>query len=269
MIDQTTEPSRFYDVATGGELQLQLQPVGAEFLVLRQFGYRDPHHSEPFVIPKDPVTFRTDLASIPWFFAWLIPGLGTHLPAILVHDALVPDKGQIGQAYEGPPVDREEADRILRDAMASLGTPVVRRWLIWTGVTLATAIVALKPRWYWPPVVIGTVLVITTLGVIATLDLLAVWNVLPWMGDRPWPAELGLGALFAVVIPLALSVLWRRLWKAGAIAGISLALLLHVTAAVIVVYGVYWVIERAVSAPQGSTPNVADNLTNATQGPPP
>ena len=65
---------RFFDVATGGDLQLQLQMAGADFLVLRQFGYRDPHHpGDPFIIPRDPATFRTDLASIPWFFGWLIP----------------------------------------------------------------------------------------------------------------------------------------------------------------------------------------------------
>ena len=39
----STQPSRFYDAESGGELQLQLQPVGAEFKILRRFGYRDPH----------------------------------------------------------------------------------------------------------------------------------------------------------------------------------------------------------------------------------
>ena len=86
------QPSRFYDAESGGELQLQLQPVGAEFKILRRFGYRDPHYREPFIIPADPLTFHTDLASIPWFLAWLVPGLGTHLPAILVNDALVLSK---------------------------------------------------------------------------------------------------------------------------------------------------------------------------------
>jgi len=258
----STQPSRFYDAASGGELQLQLQPVGAEFKILRQFGFRDPHCREPFTIPADSLAFRTDLASIPWFFAWLVPGLGTHLPAVLVHDALVLSKGE-APARIGPAVDREEADRILRDAMASLGTPVIRRWLIWTGVTLATAVTTLKPRWYWPTVVIGSLLIIVALGTLATLDLLGVWNVLPWMGDRPLPVELGLGALFAVLIPAMLSLLWLRLWKAGVITGIALALLLHVTAAVIVVYGIYWVAEWLVSAAQGTEPSPQDNLENA------
>ena len=59
---------------------LQLEPDGARFRILRPFGYRDPAYAEPFIVPKDVATFRTDLASIPWFFAWLVPGLGTHLP---------------------------------------------------------------------------------------------------------------------------------------------------------------------------------------------
>ncbi len=147
--------------------------------------------------------------------------------------------------------------------MASLGTPIIRRWLIWTGVTLATAMTNLEPRWYWPTVVIGSLLIIVSLGTVATLDLLDVWNVLPWMGDRPLPVELGLGAVFAVLIPAALSILWLRLWNAGVITGIALALLLHVTAAVIVVYGVYWVAEWLVSATQGTRPSPQENLENA------
>ena len=249
----------FFDVTTGGTVQVQLQQVGAEFQMLRQIGYLDPHHPrEPFIFPRDPAKFRTDLASIPWFFGWLIPGLGSHLPAILLHDALVREPGTPPD-HVGPPVDREEADRILRDAMAGLGTPVVRRWLIWTGVTLATAVTTLRPRWYWAPVAVGTLVLVTVLGTVATLDLFDVWDVLPWMGTRPWPAELIWGAVFAVLIPAVLSLLWGRLWRAGLIAGVSLALLLHVTAAVIAVYSVYWLIEWVVSAPEGLTANVDAN----------
>ena len=90
-------------------------------------------------------------------------------------------------------------------------------------MTLGTAFRALRPRWYWPPLVVATVLIIAVLGIIATLDLLDVWDVLPWMGHRSTGAELLGGALFALVIPLALSVLWWRLWKAGAIVGVALA----------------------------------------------
>lgn len=254
-----THPSRFYDPATNGTMLLQLEPDGARFKILHQFGYRDPQHAEPFIIPKNVGDFRTDLASIPWFFAWLVPGLGTHLPAVLVHDALVLEQGKAKQ-HIGPDVDREEADRILRDAMASLGTPLVRRWLMWTGVILATAFRALRPRWRWASVVVGTLGAVAVLGVLATLDLIDVIEVLPWMGDRSWLVEVAGGALFALLVPLVLAPLWGRLWRAGAIAGVGLAFLLHVTAAVALVYGCYWVLEWIASAPEGASPSPVGNL---------
>jgi hypothetical protein len=207
-------------------------------------------------------SFRTDLASIPWFFAWLVPGLGTHLPAVLLHDGLVVGPTE-GKTHIGPDIDREEADRILRDAMASLGTPVVRRWLMWTAVILATAFSTLQPRWRWAPLVVGTLLLVAGLGVLATLDLLDVAEVLPWMGDRPWVVELLLGGAFALVLPLLISMVWGRLWRAGAIAGVALALLLHVTVVVAVVYGIYWLLEKLASAPEGASPSPKANLEEA------
>lgn len=261
-MSEPTEPSRFFDATTGGTMVLQLQPDGARFRILRAFGYRDPRYAEPFIVPADVITFRTDLASIPWFFAWLVPGLGTHLPAVLLHDGLVAKRGE-GKTHDGPDVDREEADHILRDAMASLGTPVIRRWLMWTAVILATAVSTLRPRWWWVGLVVGTLGGIAALGTVATLDLVDAVDVLPWMSDRHWLVELAGGALFAVAVPLVVSVLWGRLWKAGAIAGVALALLLHVTAAVIVVYGVYWVLERIASAPEGTSPSATENLAEA------
>ena len=45
--------------------------------------------------------------------------------------------------------------------------------------------------------------------------------------------------------------------------GVALALLLHVTAAVVVVYGIYWVAEWLVSANQGEKPSAQENLQNA------
>lgn len=259
---EATEPTRFFDPGTSGKMVLQLEPDGARFRILRPFGYRDPAYADPFIVPSDVATFRTDLASIPWFFAWLVPGLGTHLPAVLLHDGLVVGATE-GKTHIGPDIDREEADRILRDAMASLGTPLVRRWLMWTAVILATAFSTLRPRWRWAPLVVGTLLLVAALGVIATLDLIDVADVLPWMGDRPWATELLLGAAFAVLVPLVASVLWGRLWRAAAIAGLALALLLHVTVVVATVYGIYWLLERLASAPEGASPSAKANLEEA------
>jgi hypothetical protein len=261
VISDATAPSRFFDASSGGTMVLQLEPDGARFRILRPFGYRDPGYDEPFIVPADVATFRTDLASIPWFFAWLVPGLGTHLPAVLLHDGLVIGPNE-DKTHIGPDVDREEADRILRDAMASLGTPLVRRWLMWTATILATAYSTLRPRWRWAPLVVITLVLVAALGILATLDLFDVVERLPWMGDAPWYQEVALGGLMAIVLPLLVSVLWGRLWKAGAIAGIALALLLHVTVAVAVVYGLYWLVEW-VLAPEGASPSVRVNLEQA------
>jgi hypothetical protein len=254
--------SRFFDAETGQSIQLQLQQSGACFKLLRQFGYRDPRYREPFVVPADPETFETDLASIPLFFAWLVPGLGSHLPAVLLHDGLVVNEGE-PKSHIGPDVDREEADRILRDAMASLGTPRIRRWIMWTAVMLATAWSALRPPLRWRGLVVLTPATVVVLGSLATLDLLDLWDVLPWMGHRVWWAELLGGAVFALLIPLAISTLWGRLWPVGAITGVALAFLLHVTLAILTLYGIYWVTETAISRPEGTRANAHQSFLRA------
>lgn len=235
---------RFYDVETGGPLRLELlSHDGSRFRLLRRLGYRDPRHAQPFVVPASTASFLTDLTSVPWFFTWLVPKTGPHLPAAVLHDGLVSqDPREV--SYLGPPVDRVEADRIFRDAMLDTGTGRVRAWLVWTAVTLAAAWRVLQPRSVWRLRVIGVFGVVTVLGALATLDLLDVADLLPWMGNRPWWAEVVLGGVAAVLIPLALSWTWGRLWPAAAIGGVALALLLHVTLAVLGVYGVYAAAER-------------------------
>jgi Protein of unknown function (DUF1353) len=261
--EQVTRPSRFFDVATGGPVQVQVQQDGPAYRILRQIGYRDPAYEDAaFVVPDDVGTFTTDLASIPWMFAWLVPGLGTHLPAILLHDGLVVPRGG-PPTHIGPPVDRVEADRILRDAMASLGTPRLRRWLMWTGVTLATLWGDVPRRWWWRVVMPLTLVIVSVLGVLATLDVIDAWDVVPWMGDRPWWVEILAGGAMALLVPLALSALWLRFWRAGALAGVALAFLLHVTIGVVVVFGVYRVAERLASASEGTVPNVSENVRRA------
>lgn len=245
------ETSRFFDAATGEpNVRLELRQDGDGFAVLRRIGYRDPACGD-LVVPACPEHFRTDLTSVPWAFAWLVPGLGTHVPAVLLHDGLVREGHEGKKTHIGVDVDRVEADRILREAMGSLGTPVLRRWIMWAGVSVATCL-AERAKEPWRAVVaVGTVVVIAVLGVLATLDLFDVVDPLPWMGDRPWWVELLGGSAFALLVPGALAALWRRLWRAGLIVGVGLAFLLHVTVAVAVVYGLYRVAEAVVSRGEG------------------
>lgn len=233
----------FFDVETGGVLRLELRSVdGRDFTLLRTFGYRDDEHEEPFVVPADLSTFETDFASVPGLFTWLVPRSGDFLPAAVLHDALVsPDR------YTGPRVERHEADRIFRRAMIGLGTGRVRAWLMWAAVTLGTLWWSGSLR--WRAVLVGHLGIISVIGVLATLDFFDVLDVLPWMGERPWVQELALGALFALLIPCLLSLSWGRYRAAGVIVGVSLALLLHVTAVLLVLYAAYRLLERVVSGP--------------------
>ncbi len=237
---------RFFDVEDGGPLRLELRSVdGRDFTVLRQIGYDDDAHNESFTAPADLLTFETDLASVPSVFTWLVPRSGLFLPAAVLHDALT----RPGE-YIGPEIDRMEADRIFRSSMIGLGTGKVRAYLMWSAVTVTT--MWLSPQVRKKVALIATIGVVTILGIIATLDLFDVWNVLPWMGDRSTIAELAFGGIFAVIVPSVLAIAWGEAWKAGVIIGVALALLLHVTILLALLYVAYLGLERVVSGPVAS-----------------
>lgn len=237
---------QFSDALDGGPLRLELRSInGRDFALLRPIAYTADGYAEPFVVPAHLETFRTDMASVPWVFTWLVPRSGRFLPAAVLHDALV----QPG-AYTGPEISRPEADRLFRIAMRGLGTGTIRTWLMWAAVSMATMWDAKRPRWYWRGAVVGLIAVVTVLGILATLDLFDVWNLLPWMGERSLGAELLGGALGALVVPTLLALSWGRTFApAGIITAVALAFLVHVTLAIALVYTLYWLLERAVSGP--------------------
>lgn len=224
------------------------------FSLERRLAYLDRHVGE-LLVPSS-AAFRTDLTSVPALFTWLVPKTGAHLPAALLHDALVagPDDPTSYTSTEGRVVDRVEADRIFRDAMADTGTGVVRRWIVWAAVTVATVMVGREVPWsparHWSYRLAAgvTVAVILYLGWSATGDLLdQSWPgavEVPWMGERPFLVELAGGLSGAIVVPLALSLLWGRLRMAGAIVGVALAVLLHVTVGLAAIAATYVAVER-------------------------
>lgn len=249
----------FFDPADGGPLRLELRSVdGNDFALVRRIGYRAGDHPAPFVVPADLETFRTDLASVPGVFTWLIPRSGDFLPAAVLHDAMVDGD------HLGPRVHRFEADRIFREAMTGLGTGRVRAWLMWSAATIGS-------MWAGRRLLDRLVLVvylatIPAIGVLATLDLLDVADVLPWMGTAPLWRELLGGAVAAAVVPAVLALTWGRRWFAGVIVGIALAFLVHVTVAVAAVYGLYLLVERVVSGPP--VPRLAAEATIVVVDPP-
>jgi hypothetical protein len=265
------QPRRFYDGGTlprdgrpgeppdpGADPRIVLERHAEEgvetFALERRLAYLDRHVGE-LLVPAD-TEFRTDLTSVPALFTWLVPKTGAHLPAALLHDALV--GGRVDPASyvstEGHLVDRVTADRIFRDAMADTGTGVIRRWIVWSAVTVATIVVGRDVPWsrakHWSYRVAAalTIAAILYVGYSATSDLFDRSWVgavgVPWMGERSWWVEVLGGLSGAIVLPLALSLLWGRLRMAGAIAGVMLAVLLHVTVGLAVIGASYMALER-------------------------
>jgi Na+/proline symporter len=106
-------------------------------------------------------------------------------------------------------------------------------------------------------VTLGTVI---GLGVLATLNLLDIVHAAPWMGRRPVIQQVVFGGLGAFVVPVVLSLFWGRLWRAGFILGWTLAFLLHVTVAVVVVLAVYVVLEHIAALFDHRGPSIKANL---------
>ncbi|HKY58052.1 MAG TPA: DUF1353 domain-containing protein [Aeromicrobium sp.] len=226
-----------------------------DFRMSRRIAYRDRFLGE-LLVPGDLEDFDTDLTSVPAVFAWLVPKTGAHLPAALLHDGLVYSPGQPPSyiSTDGHDVDRAEANRVFRDAMADTGTGVVRRWLMWSAVTAVTMVEGTGTgwsrwrRWHYRLAAVGSLLVIGLLGIAATVDLFDVrlaWiPPVPWMGAQGTLTELTAGVAAGVTLPFLLALTWGQFWRAGAILGISLALLLHVSIAILGLTLLYQVLER-------------------------
>ena len=71
-----------------------------------------------------PVGFRTDFASVPRIFVWLLPRYGVYTKSAILHDSLCRQEG----------FSRSDADGIFRRSMRELEVPFVRRWMMWAAV---------------------------------------------------------------------------------------------------------------------------------------
>jgi hypothetical protein len=90
--------------------------------VLTEFAYQAK--DERYVVPAGE---RTDFASVPRPFVWVIPTYGSYTKAAILHDHLC------RRAREGT-FSRHDADGVFRQAMRSLGVPFIRRWVMWAAV---------------------------------------------------------------------------------------------------------------------------------------
>ena len=135
---------------------------------------------------------ETDFATVPRVAVWLIPRFGRYtLPAVL-HDWLCTEGIRQGR------VTSREADGIFRRSMRELRVPVVRRWLMWTGVRWGALTTPLRrPGWeisapgvFAISVVAAPVVVPPGLVILAALAVYGVveWIVSPEVRKRPTDA---------------------------------------------------------------------------------
>ena len=214
-----------------------------QYRLHRPVSYYDDETARTYVVPPGAEfgDFETDLASVPQLFTWLVPKSGNHLAAALVHDHLVDlDPRRYGDQIG---VDRHVADRIFRDAMGDLDVGFIRRWMMWTAVSIKT--IQKRGTTLQRVGAFGSLALIVVLGALATANLFTDHTLVPWMGDRGLAAEIALGLAGAVVIPIVLgALLWSPIRIAGVIAGVALSLLLHAMALLFMTYLVYSWVER-------------------------
>lgn len=104
---------------------VDLRVIGdTEWELLEPLTYEGRH--ETFTIPAGS---RTDLASVPALFTWLVPTYGRYTKSAILHDFL----------WRTRAVPRADADGIFRRSMRELGVPILRRWLMWAAVRAASA----------------------------------------------------------------------------------------------------------------------------------
>jgi hypothetical protein len=93
-----------------------------DWVVEEEIVYRG--RTETFVVEAG---FRTDFASVPRIFTWLLPTYGRYTRPAILHDKLctLARRGEIS---------RVDADGLFRRSMRELGVPFLWRWLLWAGV---------------------------------------------------------------------------------------------------------------------------------------
>lgn len=235
----------FHKWASDRRAEVLLRQVDAARFVLSQpFRYVKGDHR--FFVTEGDVT---DLASVPTFFTWLVPRYGRHTLAALLHDHLQHDDR----------INSVVADAIFRDAMGDTGVPLARRWLMWAAVSLRTEVkfggCARAARVIVWGLLFG--LLALVLWPTAGLVVLIGWS---WAAVRSAVAAVAL----ATVAPLALSWVWGRRWRLGAIAGLALVYVTVQVALVLIALGIYaaveWAIEHVLVRAPERNPVMTRNL---------
>lgn len=168
------------------------------------FSYQDPYVPDAvFDVTREGLRGAgTDLTSVPSLLWWYVGSYGRHTRAALVHDVLVRSP-----SYRDK--HRRRADQIFLRALAESDVPVVRRWLMWTAVSLETSFlrrVPLLPK-SLKRVAGGFFLAVHFALVVAAIVNWA-WTDW-WLKDHVWwQAGLALAALVSWVVVWGRRALW-------------------------------------------------------------
>lgn len=186
----------------------------ATYSLLVPFRYQDPEFGT-ITVPRDVGSFKTNLASLPWFTTWFAPMLGAHMPAVLLHDALIHESGPpTYSTRDGHVIGPDAADRIFGDAMKASGTPVVRRVIMWSGASLGTAFARSTIR-KWAFYIALIMVTSFHLLDITGADRFRLIPGVPWLPESDFFVEWAVSALAVFVImsvvgPLILSARYAK-----------------------------------------------------------
>ena len=221
-------PFRTRDGA-GFPVPVLAQIDGKNFEICVPFMYRHSEEDEWILVPKDERFRRTDLASVPGFLLWLVPRYGLHTLAAMVHDQLIKDP---------PSGGRVKADTIFRDSLGELKVPWIRRWIIWTAVSLGTT---------WSSGLLGKLrLALWGFGILVTAAMLwqhafaSITDLDPW---SPW-LVFGYGAAQDLGIVAALGLAFAPRFGVGWLAGATALFVFVPTVATLFFSAIYILLEK-------------------------
>lgn len=111
---------------------LQLQESGPGWLVCDHLAYQGKR--DRLVVKRGTYT---DGASVPKLLRLILPALDPHwTKAAVFHDDNCYELKNAHEGHRAPRISSVDADGLFRRMARELGTPLVARWLLWTGVRL-------------------------------------------------------------------------------------------------------------------------------------
>jgi len=126
---------------TGFSMPLILKCLAKEKSKFRFAVYENPfeYYTIDNEIVSVPVGFKTDFASVPWFFRRVVPSTGRYNEATVIHDYLCYLSNKLQY-------NRRKADRIFYEAMTDLGVNKLKSLIIYFGVRSYTEIFLFSKR---------------------------------------------------------------------------------------------------------------------------